>query len=146
MKKTVSQKELRKNKKSQRHLSGKDDPKSKKKLERLMFEETKILEKMEIDKCRKEKRLQKNKEKSLIESMDFDETLEYFKSKDKTPMKEEYRIPNTREARIHRKKVIQGVREYKMNQYFVEQIEMRRKLRAFMESIESEGQSFNPYK
>ena len=70
--------------------------------------------------------------------MSFDETLEYFKSKDKTPMKDDHRIPNTREARIHRKKVIQGIRDYKMDQYFMEQIEMRRKLKAFLESIESE--------
>ena len=136
--KTVAQKSLRKNLKSQRNLSGRDDPESKQKLERLMMEEKEIIQKMEIDKCRKEKRLQKSKEKALIENMDFDETLEYFKSKDKTPMKEEYLIPNTREARIHRKKVIQGIRDYKMDQYFEERLEMRRKLKAFLESIESE--------
>ena len=50
----------------------------------------------------------------------------------------EYHIPNTREARIHRKKVIQGIQQYKMEQYFKEQIEMRRKLKALLESIESE--------
>ena len=136
--KTVAQKSLRKNLKSQRNLSGKDDPESKKKMEILMMEEKEILRKMEVDKCRKEKRLQKSKEKALIESMTFDETLEYLKSKDKTPIKEEYRIPNTREARIHRKKVIQGIQDYKMDQYFAQQFEMRRKIKEFFESIESE--------
>ena len=93
---------------------------------------------MERDKCRKEKRIHKLKEKALIESMTFEETLEYFKSKDKIRVKEDLRIPNTREARIHRKKIIQGIQEYKMDQYFVQQFEMRRKLKAFLESIESE--------
>jgi hypothetical protein len=50
----------------------------------------------------------------------------------------EYRIPNTREARIHRKRVIEGINEYKMNRYFTEQIEMRRKLKEFLENIENE--------
>lgn len=50
----------------------------------------------------------------------------------------EYRIPNTREARIHRKKVIQGGQQYKMEQYFKEQIEMRLKLKAFLDNIENE--------
>jgi hypothetical protein len=137
--KTVAQKELRKNRKTQRHLSGKDDPESMKKLERLKFEEKEIMQKMETDKCRKEKRLQKSKEKTLIESLAFEGTCEYYKNLDKDKFKvEDHRIPNTREARIHRKKVIQGIQEYKMDQYFTEQIEMRRKLRAFLESIESE--------
>jgi hypothetical protein len=136
--KTVAQKSLRKNRKSQRNLSGKDDLESKKKMELLMMEEKEILQKMEIDKCRKEKRLQKSKENALIENMSFDETLEYFKGKDKISVKEDRRIPNTRESRIHRKKVIQGIRDYKMDQYFMEQIEMRRKLKEFFESIESE--------
>ena len=136
--KTVTQKSLRKNLKSQRNLSGKDDIESKKKMECLVMEEKEILRKMEIDKCRKEKRLHKIKEKNLIESMNFDETLEYFKSKDKVPIKREYHIPNNREARIHRKKVIQGIQDYKMDQYFAQQFEMRRKLKAFLEGIESE--------
>ena len=136
--KTVAQKSLRKNLKGQRNLSGRDDPESKKKLERLMMEEKEILQKMEVDKCRKEKRLQKSREKALIESMSFDETLEYFKSKDQNPIKDDHRIPNTREARIHRKKVIQGIQDYKMDQYFAQQFEMRRKIKAFLESIESE--------
>ena len=136
--KTVDQKSLRKNRKSQRNLSDKDDLESKKKMERLMMEEKEILQKMETDKCRKEKRLQKSREKALIESMAFEETCEYFKSKDKGSFKEDHRIPNTREARIHRKKVIQGIRDYKMDQYFMEQLEMRRKLKEFLESIESE--------
>ena len=136
--KTVDQKSLRKNLKSQRNLSGKDDLESIKKLEHLIMEEKEILQKMETDKCRREHRHRRLQEKALIENMSFDETLEYFKGKDKISVKEEYRIPNTREARIHRKKVIQGVQEYKMDQYFTEQIEMRRKLKAFLESIESE--------
>tara|TARA_A100001015_G_C14945846_1_gene694580 strand:+ start:375 stop:803 length:429 start_codon:yes stop_codon:yes gene_type:complete len=134
--KTVDQKTLRKIRKNQRRLLGKDDPESMKKLEHLMREENEMLEKMETDKCRKEQRLRSHRERELLESMTFEETLEYFKSKDKTPVKEEYRIPNTREARIHRKKVIKGVQDYKMDQYFIEQIEMRRKLKAFLESIE----------
>lgn len=136
--KTVAQKALRKNQKSQRHISGKDDPESMRKLERLMVEETEILQKMECDKQRKEKRLRKLKEKDLLESMTFEETCEYFKSKDNGSIKEEYSIPNTREARIHRKRVIQGIQAYKMDQYFVEKLEMRRKIKEFLESIESE--------
>ena len=136
--KTVDQKELRKNRKTQKHLSGKDDPESMKKLERLKFEEKEILQKMETDKCRKEKRLQKSREKALIKSMSLDETFEYFKGKDQVSVKEDHRIPNTRKARIHRKKVIQGIRDYKMDQYFMEQLEVRRKLKEFLESIESE--------
>ena len=136
--KTVVQKELRKNRKTQRKLSGRDDLESMKKMERLILEEKEILQKMEIDKCRKEKRLQKSREKELLESMTFEETCEYFKSKDKISVKEDSRIPNTREARIHRKKVIQGICDYKMDQYFMEQIEMRRKIKEFLESIESE--------
>ena len=136
--KTVDQKELRKNLKNQRKLLGKEDLESKKKMERLMMEETNILQKMETDKCRKEKRLQRLQEKNQIESMSFEETCEYFKSKDRDPVKEDRRIPNTREARIHRKKVIQGIQKYKMDQYFMEQIEMRRKLREFLMRIESE--------
>ena len=123
---------------SRTNLSGKDDLESKKKMERLMIEEKEILQKMETDKCRKEKRLQKSREKALIKSMTLDETLEYFKGKDQYPVKDDHRIPNTREARIHRKKVIQGIRDYKMDQYFMEQIEMKRKLKEFLESIESE--------
>lgn len=132
--KTLDQKELRKNRKTQRHLFGKDDPESMKKMERLVMEEKEIMQKMETDKCRKEKRLQKSREKALIESMGFEETCEYLKSKDRAPMKDDHRIPNTRKARIHRKKVIQGIRDYKMDQYFMEQLEMRRKLKEFLES------------
>ena len=136
MKKTVIQKGLRKNLKCQRHLSGKDDPESIRKLDLLMKEEKDILQKMECDKQGKENRLRKLKEKELLESMTFEETLEYFKSKDQGSIKEDHRIPNTREARIHRKKVIQGVQQYKMDQYFEERLEMRRKLKSFLESIE----------
>ena len=136
--KTAVQKSLRKNRKNQRKLSGKDDPESMKKIELLMMEEQEIMQKMETDKCRKEKRFQKSREKALIESMSLDETLEYFKSKEQVPIKDEHRIPNTRESRIHRKKLIQGIQEYKMDQYFEEQLEMRRKLREFLENIESE--------
>lgn len=138
MKKTVDQKTLRKNKKSQRHISGKDDPESKRKLERLMVEEIEILQKMECDKQRKEKRLRKLKEKDILESMTFEETCEYFKSKDNGSIKKDNSIQNTREARIHRKKVIQGIQAYKMDQYFQEKLEMRRKIKEFLESIESE--------
>ena len=56
----------------------------------------------------------------------------------KASIKEDHRIPNTREARIHRKHIIQGINEYKMDQYFVERLEMRRKLREFLESMERE--------
>ena len=137
--KNVAQKELRKNRKCQRQLSGKDDHESMKKVERLMMEEKAIIQKIEIDNERKEKRIHKLKEKKLLESMSFDETLEYYKNLDKDKVEvEKHRIPNTREARVHRKKVIQGIKEYKMEQYFMEQLEMRRKLRAFIENIESE--------
>ena len=136
MKKTVIQKELRKNLNCQRHLSGKDDLESMRKLDLLMKEEKDILQKIECDKQRKEKRLQKLKEKDLLENMTLEETLEYFKSKDQGSIKEDHRIPNTREARIHRKKVIQGIQKYKMDQYFEERLEMRRKLKAFLENIE----------
>lgn len=135
--KTVAQKALRKNRKTQRHLSGKGDPESMRKLDNLMREENEMLQKMECDKQRKEKRLRKLKEKELLESMTFEETLEYYKNLDKDSVKvEEHLIPNTREARIHRKKVIKGIQDYKVDQYFTEQIEMRRKLKAFLESIE----------
>lgn len=138
MGKTLAQKELRKNRKNQRNLSGKDDMESRKKLEHLMVKETEMLQKMDCDKQRKEKHRRFLEEKYLLESMTFEETFEYFKSKDRAPVKEDHRIPNTREARIYRKKIIQGIKEYKMDQYFMEQIEMRRKLREFLESIESE--------
>ena len=139
MEKTFAQKELRKNRKSQRHLFGKDDPESMKKLERLMVEEKEIIQKMETNKQRKEKRLGNLQENELLKSMTFDETLEYYKNLDKGSVKmEEHRIPNTREARIHRKKVIQGIQEYKMDQYFAQQFEMRRKLKEFLERIENE--------
>jgi len=139
MGKTIAQKELRKNLKIQRHLFGKDDSESKKKMDLLKVEEKEIIQKMETDKQRKEIRLRKLQEKELLKSMTFDETLEYYKNLDKGSVKmEEHRIPNTREARLHRKKVIQGIQEYKMDQYFMEQIEMRRKLKEFLESIERE--------
>lgn len=139
MGKNIAQKELRKNLKIQRHLFGKDDPESMKKMDLLKVEEKEIIQKMETDKQRKEKRLRRLRENELIKSMTFDETLEYYKNLDKGSVKMgDNRIPNTREARIHRKKVIQGIQEYKMDQYFMEQIEMRRKLKEFLESIESE--------
>ena len=139
MEKTFAQKELRKNRKSQRHLSGKDDPESMKKLERLIVEEKEMIKNMETNKQRKEKRLRDLQENELLKSMTFEETLEYYKNLDKGSVKmEEHRIPNTREARIHRKKVIQGIQNYKMDQYFMEQIEMRRKLKEFLERIEDE--------
>jgi hypothetical protein len=137
--KTMAQKELRKNQKAQRRLSDKDDQESMRKMERLIMEEKEIIQKMEKSNQRKVRRIQNLKEKNLIDSMTFEETCDYFKSKDKDKIKvEEHRIPNTREARIHRKRVIEGINEYKMNQYFTEQIEMRRKLKALLESIESE--------
>ena len=139
MEKTFAQKEIRKNRKSQRHLFGKDDPESMKKLERLMVEEKEMIKNMETDIQRRGKRIRIHQEKWLLKSMTFEETLEYYKNLDKGSAKmEEHRIPNTREARIHRKKVIQGIQEYKMNQYFIEQIEMRRKLKEYLESIENE--------
>ena len=57
--KTVDQKALRKNRKTQRHLSGKDDPESMRKLDLLMKEEKEILQKMECDKEKKGKRVAK---------------------------------------------------------------------------------------
>ena len=137
--KTVIQKELRKNQKAQRRLSDKDDQESMRKMERLIAEEKEIIQKMEYGNRRKVRRLHNLKEKSHIDSMTFEETCDYFKSKDKDKdYKTESHIPNTREARIHRKRVIEGINEYKMNQYFIEQIEMRRKLKVFLENIESE--------
>ena len=139
MEKTFAQKGLRKNRKSQRHLFGKGDPESMQKLKRLMVEEKEMIKNMETDIQRREKRLRIHQEKELLKSMTFEETLEYYKNLDKGSAKmEEHRIPNTREARIHRKKIIQGVQEYKMNQYFIQQIEMRRKLKEYLESIENE--------
>jgi len=135
--KTVDQKALRKNQKAQRHLYSKDDPESIRKLDILIEKEKGIIQKMECGKQRKDKRLRKLKEKDLLENMTFEETCEYFKNVDKDSVKvEEHFIPNTREARIHRKKVIQGIQDYKMDQYFTEQIEMRLKLKSFLESIE----------
>lgn len=137
--KNMAQKELRKNRKAQRNLSDKDDCESMRKLERLIVEENKMIQNIEHDKQRRAVRLQNSKEKNLLESMTFEEMCEYLKSKDgDTDYKIKNHIPNTREARIHRKRVIEGINEYKMNQYFTEQIEMRSKLKAFLESIESE--------
>jgi hypothetical protein len=137
--KTMTQKELRKNQKAQRRLSDKDDQESLRKMDNLMKKENEIIQKMEHGNQRKARRLQNLKEKSHIDSMTFEETCDYFKSKDDDKdYKTESHIPNTREARIHRKRVIEGINEYKMNQYFTEQIEMRRKLKAFLENIESE--------
>lgn len=137
--KTVVQKQLRKNQKAQRRLSDKDDQESMRKMERLIAEEKEIIQKMKHGNQRKVRRLQNLKEKSHIDSMTFEETCDYFKSKDEDKnYKTESHIPNTREARIHRKRVIEGINEYKMNQYFKEQIEMRLKLKAFLDNIESE--------
>ena len=104
-----------------------------------MVKEKVIIQKMETDKQRKEIRLRSHQEKELLKSMTFDETLEYYKNLDKDSVKmDEHRIPNTREARLHRKKVIQSIQKYKMEQYFMEQIEMRLKLKQFLDSIERE--------
>lgn len=136
---TVTEKELRKNRKSQRFLSLKDDLESQKRLENLQKEELEILQKMACDKERKENRLKKAKEKKRLENMSFDQTCEYFKKKDNTTvLSQDNIIPNNRETRIHRKRIIQGIQQYKMNQYFEEQLEIRRKLKAFIESIKSE--------
>lgn len=136
--KTIAQKELRKNQKAQRRLSDKDDQESLRKMGRLIAEEKEIIQKMEYGNQRKVRRLQNLKEKRHIDSMAFEEICDYFKSKDKDKYyKTESHIPNTREARIHRKRVIEGINEYKMNQYFTEQIEMRRKLKVFLENIEN---------
>lgn len=136
---TVSEKELRKNHKSQRFLYLKDDLESQKRLENLQKEELEILQKMACDKERKENRLKKAKGKKRLENMSFDQTCEYFKKKDNTTvLSQDNIIPNNRKTRIHRKRIIQGIQQYKMNQYFEEQLEMRRKLKAFIESIESE--------
>jgi len=139
MEKTFAQKELRKNRKSQRHLFGKDDPESMKKLERLMVEEKEMIKNMETDIQRRGKRLIIHQEKGLLKSMTFEETLEYYKNLDKGSAKmEEHRIPNTREARVHRKKVIQGIQEYRENQCFQERLEMRLKLKEYLDRIENE--------
>ena len=104
----MTQKELRKNQKAQRRLSDKDDQESMRKMERLIMEEKEIIQKMEQSNQRKVRRIQNIKEKNLIDSMTFEETCDYFKSKDKDKINvEEHRIPNTREARIHRKRVIE---------------------------------------
>jgi hypothetical protein len=139
MEKTFAQKELRKNRKSQRHLFGKDDPESMQKLERLMVEEKGMLKNMETDIQRREKLLRNHQEKGILKSMTFEETLEYYKNLDKGSAKmEEHRIPNTREARIHRKKVIQGIQQYRENQCFQERLEMRLKLKEYLDRIENE--------
>ena len=136
---TVTEKGLRKNRKFQRFLSLKDDLESQKRLENLQKEELEILQKMAYDKKRKENRLKKAKEKKRLENMSFDQTCEYFKNKDNTIiLSQDNIIPNNRKTRIHRKRIIQGIQQYKMNQYFEEQLEMRRKLKTFIESIESE--------
>lgn len=136
---TVTGKELRKNRKSQRFLSLKEDLESQRRLENLQKEELEILQKMACDKERKENRLKKAKEKKRLENMSFDQTCEYFNKKDNTTILScDNIIPNNRETRIHRKRIIQGIQQYKMNQYFEGQLEMRRKLKAFIESIESE--------
>ena len=136
---TVTEKELRKNRKSHRFLSLKDDIESQKRLEILQKEELEILQKIENDKERKVKQIKKLKENKRLENMSFDQTCEYFKKKDNiTILSQDNIIPNNRETRIHRKRIIQGIHEYKMNQYFEEQLEMRRKLKTFIDSIESE--------
>lgn len=138
--KSVTEKALRKNRKSQRSLSLKDDIESQRKLEILQKEELEILQKIACDGERKEKRIKKNKEKKRLESMTFDETCDYFKknNNEQKITNNMNNIPNNKKTRIHRKNVIRGINEYKMNLYFEEQIKMRQKLKEFIESIESE--------
>ena len=94
---------------------------------------------METDIQRRGERLIIHQEKGLLKSMTFEETLEYYKNLDKGSAKmEEHRIPNTREARIHRKKVIQGIQQYRENQCFQERLEMRLKLKEYLDRIENE--------
>ena len=129
--KTVNEKALRKNLKFQRHLSLKDDLESQKRLEILQKEELEILQRISCDKERKEKRIKKNKEKKRLES--------FKKNDDKQKIINNIpNIPNNKKTRIHRKNVIRGINEYKMNLYIEEQIKMRLKLKEFIESIETE--------
>lgn len=137
--KTVTEKELRKNRKHQRNLSMRDDTESREKLEFLKKKELEILKKAKHDKERKEKRLQKNEEKERLENMTFEQTCKYFKGEKNTEDMEtsDNIFPNNRVSRIHRRRVIQGIQEYRENQCFQERLEMRLKLKAFIEGIES---------
>lgn len=137
---TVTEKELRKNRKNQRNLSMRNATESREKLEFLKKKELEILKKTKHNKERKENRLQRNEEKERLENMNFDQTCKYFKGEKNTEDMEtsDNIIPNDRETRIHRRRIIQGIQEYRENKYFEEQLEMRRKLKAFIESIESE--------
>ena len=135
---TVTEKELRKNRKNQRNLSMRNDTESREKLEFLKKKELEILKKTKHNKERKEHRLQRNEEKERLENMNFAQTCKYFKGEKNTEDMEtsDNIFPNNRVSRIHRRRVIQGIQEYRENQCFQERLEARLKLKALIEGIE----------
>ena len=119
---TVKERELRKTNKKIRHLRSKESWNMEKIGE---LEKKSSLLKNEISHNQKKKNeilAQKTKEKTMTD----DDWMAYFRDEDEPVDIDDHIIPNTREVRLHRKRVIKNIQTHMIDEEIVRQLQLKK--------------------
>ena len=119
---TMKERELRKIDKKIRHLKSKDSWEIKK-IGELEKESESMKQDITLDREKNnEISVRKTKEKTMTD----DDWMDYF-IHEETPLNiDDHIIPNTRESRLHRKKVIQNIQTHILDEEVVRQLQLKR--------------------
>ena len=125
---TMQERELRKIDKKIRHLKSKDSWEMKKIGDLEKKSESLKNEISHNQKKKNEISVRKTKEKTMTD----DDWMDYFRNGE-TPLNiDDHIIPNTRETRLHRKKVIRNIQTHILDEEVVRQLQLKR----IMDSID----------
>jgi hypothetical protein len=125
---TVKERELRKIDKKIRHLKSKDSWEMEKIGDLEKKSESLKNEISHNQKKKNEISVRKTKEKTMTD----DDWMDYFRNGE-TPLNiDDHIIPNTREARLHRKRVIKNIQTHVIDEEVVRQLQLKR----IMDSID----------
>ena len=119
---TMKERELRKIDKKIRHLKSKDSWEMKK-IGELEKESESLKKDITLDREKKnEISVRKTKEKTMTD----DDWMAYFRDEDEPLNIDDHIIPNTRETRLHRKKVIKNIQTHILDEEVVRQLQLKR--------------------
>ena len=138
---TVKERDLRKTNKKIRHLKSKESWNMEKISE--LEKESSLLEKdIAYDQKKKnEISVRQTKEKTMTD----DDWMDYFRNGE-TPLNiDDHIIPNTRETRIFRKKVIKNIQTHMIDEEVVRQLQLKR-IKDFIDGLQKEQKKKNKNK
>jgi len=84
---------------------------------------------------------QKTKEKTMTD----DDWMAYFRDEDEPVDIDDHIIPNTREARLHRKRVINNIQTHMIDEEVVRQLQLKR-IKDFIDGLQKEQKKKNKNK